>query len=108
MTEEIKRLESIQERFQPYIDNPNLVYTFIAPKDKSLFERFFKMATNLPGSSLYEVLSDRNQVSELLLNNFPQDTVLEIYTGTNDEVTSIFAKGTLKDYIKQKQISFDY
>lgn len=110
MVDKIRYLDGIRNKFQQYIDSTNIVYTFIAPKDKSSYERFFRLAANTStySSSLYEVLSDNNHILEILINNFPEDTDLEIYTATNDTMTPIFAKGSLKDYIIKKGIQFEY
>ncbi len=110
ITDKIKHLNSVREKFQPYIDNPNLVYTFVAPLNKDLFERFFRLVSNVPtgSSSIYEVLNNETFVTQLLVDNFDSNTDLEIYTATNDTMTSIFSKGLLKNYILQKKLHFDY
>lgn len=109
ITEQITNLNNVRVKFQPYIDNSDLVYTYIAPKDKTLYARFLNLVVNFPdASSIYEVLSDETIIEELLEDEFDEKTELEIYVGTDDTSTQIFINGTLKEYIKRETITFEY
>jgi hypothetical protein len=104
----IKYLNGVREKFQPHIKNTNLIYTFVAPLDNNLFDRFFKLVRKVPEGSIYEVLINDSIVIKLLVENFESNVDLEIYTATNDSITSTFAKGLLKNYIIRNKLDFDY
>ena len=107
---DLKQLLEIKSRFQPYITNPKLSYTFLAPKDEKQYEIFYMIAAEQPTwtSSMYEVLSDDQLILRLLIENFPLDTEMEIYVSSNDCFSSIRIKCTLQEYIKREKIAFTY
>ena len=106
-----KHLLKIKERFQPFIKNQDLLYTYIAPKDKDKYELFFNIAGQEPtcSSTMYEVLCN-NKVLEKILNDlgFLNNSELEIYIASKDINTPIMINGTLKQYIERENIDFDY
>lgn len=110
MRDEIIRLMEIKTRFQSYIKEPRMMYTYIAPKQKQLFDKFFSIAAEQPtlSSSMYEVLSKNELTNAILIKYFSQTTDLEIYIASNDAYSSVMFNGTLREYIESNNIQFDY
>ncbi len=110
MENQIISLTIIQRQFQRFIKNPNLIYTYLAPTDPELFNKFCELVREQPTRSqtICEVLGDLDQVCNILVNNFPKETELETYIASKDTCTSLILKGTLRDYIKSENIDFDY
>lgn len=106
---EWEKLNRTRVEFEPYIKG-KAVYTYIAPKNKQLYTKFFNIAQNLPAlsGSMAEILSNGSKVRKILTDNFPKDTELEIYFATDDTYSSISLKGTLQQYIDRNNIHFDY
>jgi hypothetical protein len=100
-----EELLKIKLKFQPYIRDPKWFYTYIAPQNKKLYDKFILIVSNYPSNTLYQVLSDINIVKNILLNNFDNDIDLEIYISTKD-ITSLMFTGTLDEYIAKEKIDF--
>ncbi len=108
MTKTYNDLLEVKGRFQPYIKNPDLVYTYIAPKDQQIYDRFIGYVGRSPGMSLYTILVDQGRVLQVLQDlDMLNSSELEIYVASNDSYSSIVINGTLADYIQYEQIEFD-
>lgn len=110
MTKTYNDLLEVKRRFQPHIKNPDLIYTYIAPKDKEEYDRFFDYASRRPtiGMSLYEILADQGKVQQVLQNlDMLNNSELELYVASNDSYSSIMINSTLVDYIQHERIEFE-
>ena len=101
-------LLEVKGRFQPHIKNPNLIYTYIAPKDQQEFDRFFVYVSRLPGISYSTILSDQGKMQQVLQDlDMLNNNQLELYVASNDSNSPLMIKGTLTDYIQIEQIDFE-
>ena len=110
MKDRLNQLLELKRRFQPYLHDQELMYTYIAPKEKEFYDIFFKIAADQPtwSASMYEVLGNDKLICELLLEHFPPHTLLEIYVASDDSDNGIMINGTLAEYIKSENINFNY
>jgi len=110
MKKQYFKLEQVKENFKVYNKHPHIIYLYIAPKAEDLFKNFYSIVSELPtnSSSLYEILNNESTVRSILLKYFPDETELDIYIASNDTNSSIFINGTLRDYIQQEGIEFDF
>ncbi len=104
------RLVQQMEYFQPYLKDQGMLYTYIAPRDR---EKFFKFLGSIYHSSathsLYLRLSNPEVVRKMLQDcGFWEDTELEIYVASNDRYAVQWMNKSLKEYIKEKQLDFQY
>ena len=107
---DFESLVQLMEQFQPYLDDKKLFYTYIAPKDKDKFYKFLAGIYHSSAShSLYMRLSNPQVVKKLLEDlGLLEDTELEIYVATNDKYTVQWKNKTLKEFIEEKELDFQY
>jgi hypothetical protein len=98
------------EEFKPYLGENGFLYTYIAPKEKEKFYKFLGTIYNSSAAhSLYLRLSDPQVVKKMLDDlGFLDNTELEIYISINDQKASQWMCKTLKKYIEEHGLDFNY
>ena len=105
---QFERLLIKRSKFQGFIKNSKLVYTYIAPKNEKDFGIFLSIVYNLPTTtnSLFEILSNTNKIEQILFEHFSENTELQIYVSSNDTHTSLSFNVTLEEYVKNENLEF--
>jgi hypothetical protein len=98
------------QAFQDYLDEDSMLYTYIAPKDPDKFYKFLASIYHSSAShSLYMRLSNTEVVRKILTDcGFGEETELEIYIATNDQYAVQWKNKTLRAYIQEKELDFQY
>ncbi|MFO8233872.1 MAG: hypothetical protein R6U04_00510 [Bacteroidales bacterium] len=107
---EFDRAVEKMQKFQTYLDDNKMLYTYIAPKER---EKFFSFLAAIYHSSathsLYLRLSNPEVVKKILCDlKFPEDTELEIYVASNDNLSTQWYNKTLNEFIEEKGINYQY
>jgi hypothetical protein len=109
MNKSVKYFIDKKTEFQPYVKEPKTLFLYIAPLDHNEREKFFSIINKplLISIPKHLILRDDQKVMSVLLNNFPQKTVLDIFISTFIS-NPIELTQSLKEYIKEHNINFEY
>ncbi len=98
-----------KREFQPYNKEPETLFLYIAPLDVNVREMFFGIIIKrlLIPKPRHLILSDDNLVMNILADNFAHDIELDIFISYISSRPVEFNQ-SLKDYIKEHDIDFEY
>lgn len=108
MNSNYETMIEIKNRFQSMIKNPKLEYTYIAPKEKKLHQKFLLLVEKQPTltGSYSEILNNPDKIRILLEKNFLTNVELDIYYRTDDIYSDTVIESSLKDFIQRNGINF--
>ncbi len=101
---------ALNERLQPFLQQDQ--YSFVAPIDANLFNRFCRAANDIAPGNLFDmdvhrVLSNRNATRQAL-NIFLPETPIRIYVVTPDpNLHNFIQEQNIEDYCAQHNIDLD-
>jgi len=105
--QKLEHLQKIKIRFQPFIKNPDIFYTFIAPKNQIECDKFIQIAARKPGFTMSSILKNDQKVRDIIHNYFSDSDDIELYIISDDKRTNSLIFGTVKDYIRKENIEFN-
>jgi len=96
--------------FRAYAGEDKFHFTYIAPKDEELFYTFLRNIYNSSVShSLYLTLGNPHTVRKLLADmDLLQDTEMEIYIASNDLYSTRWLNQSLREYVRNKNLKFEF
>jgi hypothetical protein len=96
--------------FRSFYGEDRFLFTYIAPKDKEVYYTFLRNIYNSSVShSIYLTLSNPQNVRKMLSDmNLLEEVEMEIYIASNDLYSTRWFNETLREFVRQKNLPFDY